>query len=85
LERNLDHKLKVQEKLLTEGFEKEAEKLRKEIDRLRDKLDDINTKKSSTVSQILDFVSPMIRAGTSAETLLDIVRNICDQLRRHFS
>nr|XP_027790875.2 guanylate-binding protein 6-like [Marmota flaviventris] len=85
LENNLDHKLKVQEKLLTEGFQKEAEKLRKEIDRLRDELDDINTKKSSVVSQILDFVSSVIRVGTSADTLLDVVRNICDLLRTHFS
>ncbi|XP_048670467.1 LOW QUALITY PROTEIN: guanylate-binding protein 6-like [Marmota marmota marmota] len=85
LENNLDHKLKVQEKLLTEGFQKEAEKLRKEIDRLRDELDDINTKKSSIVSQILDLVSSVIRVGTSADTLLDVVRNICDLLRRHFS
>ncbi|XP_054448073.1 guanylate-binding protein 7-like [Pteronotus mesoamericanus] len=38
LERMLEYKLKIQEELLTEGFEKESEKMRKEISQLKQEI-----------------------------------------------
>ncbi|XP_032509337.1 guanylate-binding protein 4-like [Phocoena sinus] len=53
----LNHKQKVQEELLTEGFKKQAEELNKEIKKLKEAIEITKNIKSINVSEVLDVAS----------------------------
>ncbi|XP_004328049.1 guanylate-binding protein 7 [Tursiops truncatus] len=57
LETMLNHKLKMQEELLTEGFKKQAEELNKEIEQLNEAIDITKNNKSINISEVLDVAS----------------------------
>ncbi|XP_008059927.1 guanylate-binding protein 7-like isoform X2 [Carlito syrichta] len=62
-EKMLNHKLKVQEELLTEGFKKKSEALNKEINQLQKEIEATKKEESSVFSQIVGAVGKMVIAA----------------------
>ncbi|XP_029804090.1 guanylate-binding protein 6-like [Suricata suricatta] len=81
----LEHKLKVQEELLNEGFRKKSEEMNAEINQLKHMIDTTKNNNTSWLTQVLDrFGSEIISVFTAPVRLVvdGIVRGVSSLLKK---